>query len=66
MLRRNRLPAPTPVTTTSAQEPPSPQHFQRLFRLLDNLKPPSPSSSGMMSWKVEGEEWVRKDDKVTR
>jgi hypothetical protein len=50
----------------SSQQHPLPQHFQRLFQFLDSLKPPVTPPSGMMSWKVEGEEWIRKDDKVAR
>lgn len=60
----NKLAKQTAVTQAT-QSPPSPhtdnehsKQWPRLFRFFDAFKTEAPAANNMMSWKVEGKEWV--------
>ena len=60
----NKLVKQTTVTPATQSPPPPhtedehPKQWPRLLRFLDAFKTEAPAANNMMSWKVEGKEWV--------
>ena len=55
-------PQPTPASSPKIYALPDSsqtKQWPRLLRFLDAFKSPHPTSGEIMSWKVEGEEWVK-------
>jgi hypothetical protein len=52
-------PASSPAKIYALPDSSQMKQWPRLLRFLDAFKSPPPTSGEIMSWKVEGEEWVK-------